>query len=186
MKDKATRLVQLKELHQRIVDQPGHSPSTRWELWGRIHNAECLLGPASEHSPRTAHRTLAMDKRSLFGRLSLTAAVITCGLAVAAQLSAFGGNQSRSSMWEPLIGTAIVSGVSAAGFAIRADEYQRVVNLFDIAHELEPVVSDPPAREDDVVELETDSEWIWVCECGGPASAPIFSAAYALPLLSTV
>lgn len=186
MNNKTTRLSQLKELHQRIVNHPGHGPSTRWELWGRIHNAEQLLAGASARSPRTTHRTLAEDKRSLFGRLSLTAAVIACGLALMAQLTTLGKNEQHSSMWAPLVGTAIVSGVSAAGFAMRAEEYHRVVHLFETAHELEPIATKPSADAEEIAEMDVDSDWVWVYECDEPATVPIFSAAYAVPLLSTV
>jgi len=187
MKNETTRLSQLRELHQRIVDQPGCSPSTRWELWGRIHHADQMLAKAATRSPLTPHRTLAVEKRSMFGRLSLMAAVITCGLALAAQLTSLAGSKVRSSTWTPLVGTALVAGVSAADLGMRADEYQRVVQLFDSAHSLEPRLRDR-IDEDEDVDLDADTEWVWVCECddAGAVAPPIFSAAYNVPLLAVV
>lgn len=185
MNNKTTRLAQLRELHQRIVDQPGHSSTARWELWGRIHHAERLLATDSVRSPRTSHRALAEEKRSLFGRLSLTAAVITCALALAAQLSSLAGGNVRSLLWTPLVGTALVAGVSAGGFAMRADEYQRVTDLFDEAPALEPEGTSEAVAAVDVV-FDADTEWVWVCECDENPVPPIFNAANQVPLLAVV
>lgn len=185
MKNKTTRLSQLRELHQRIVDQPGHSPTARWELWGRIHRAERLLAVDSVRSPSTSDRNLAEEKRSLFGRLSLMAVVVTCALALAVQLSSLAGGNVRSLLWTPLVGTALVAGVSAGGFAMRADEYQRVIDLLDEALALEPKGASEADATVDVV-FDADTEWVWVCECDENPVPPIFNAANQVPLLAVV
>lgn len=184
MNNNVTRLSQLRELHQRLINTPGHSPSLRWELWGRIHRAEQVLEEGS--FPHTDHRAVAVRRRSLLGRLALATGAMAVGAVMLATVSWFAQSHLPAKTTAAFAGAAITAATTAAGFAMWADDYNRMVDLFDGADRYEPKSGTMPAEAEWVAADEGD--WVWVYETDPAAlqTPPIFSAAYSVPLLATI
>jgi hypothetical protein len=186
MNNTTTHLSQLRELHQRIVNHRGHSPSRRWELWGRIHRAEQLLADASLPSPNANHRAQAAGKRTMCGRMALTVGSMAVGMVLLAVVSWLAGSHLPAQAWMMFAVGAITAATATAGFAMWGDEYGKIVELFDTAHRFEPGDGETSIE----IEMDPDGEpeWVWVCEpvASEPAKAPIFGAALSLPILTAV
>lgn len=183
MENNITHLSQLKELHQNIVNTPGHCPSQRWELWERINRAEALLEDAGADSEYTNQRSFAADKWAGCRRLSYSLAILALTLFLLGVASLAVHKHMPSGMSTAFAGTAAVTGIAATLFAARADDYHKIIRLLDSAHEFEPRIIEKPIE----VAFEEDDgyEWVWVYEDEeAPVNAPIFNAGLQVPLLT--
>jgi hypothetical protein len=179
MNNTTTHMTQLKELHQRIVNQRDHNPSIRWELWGQIRHAEELLADARKESPGKSERAMAARKRGHCRRLTRIGIGTTVGLSILAIGAAMLGAYLPPETWILFGWMALAAGMAGSYFGMRADEFHKVVRLFDTAHLLEPEVP---------VEVETEEQTEWVAEANATKylNSPAFSAAYNVPLLASV
>ncbi len=99
MNNTTTHLTQLRELHQRIVNQPGHSPSIRWELWGRIRTAEQVLAEDRAESPGTPDRTLAARRRAFHRRFGSVGGFIAGGMVLLSLAAWFARDVIPAEIW---------------------------------------------------------------------------------------
>ncbi|MGB0579276.1 MAG: hypothetical protein ACPGVU_06205 [Limisphaerales bacterium] len=182
MNKNITHLSQLKELHQNIGDHPGNCPTQRWELCGRIQQAENLLEDVGADAPGTNQKAFASHQRFDLQRMGRT---LSC-LALALVMFLFAGaawlarDYVRPETSAAFAGTAMVTSVAATMFGARSADYHRVVQLFDSVDQFEPRTNETPLE----VAFEDEDEWVWVYEDEAPAKAPIFNAGLQVPVLT--
>lgn len=182
MKNNITHLSQLKELHQRNLDHRGPDPSRRWELWGRIHQAENLLEDVGAGSAGTDQHSFVVRKRWAHQRMARTLAYLALTMVLLAGVTWFAREYVRPETSASFAGTAVVTSMAATLFAARSEDYHKIARLFETAHELESAETGTPI--DVAFEAEEGFEWVWVCEAEEPASPPIFNAGLQVPMLT--